>query len=88
MELFLSQRYNNFRRVLQTLYEATCLQSRLVPAEGYHRGLRGLFHDLRGYQAKRTFLFWIRNPKSKRNVVEEILDNLLFSYWLLVVSTI
>ena len=32
-----------------------------------------------------TFLFWIRNPKSKKNKVEEILDNLLFSYWLLVV---
>ena len=37
-------------------------------------------HDLRGYQAKRTFLFGIRNPKSKENGVEEILNNLLFSY--------
>ena len=43
-----------------------------------------LFHDLRRYQANRTFWFGIRNPKSKRNEMEEILDNLLFSYWLLV----
>ena len=57
-----------------------------VPAEGCHRRLKGLC--LRGYQAKRTFWFWIRNPKSKRNVVEEILNNLLFSYWLLVVGPI
>ena len=33
-------------------------------------------------------MFWIRNPKSKRNEVEEILDNLLFSYWLLLIRTI
>ena len=55
-----------------------------VPAEGCHRGLKGLCRDLRGYQTKRTFWFWIRNQKSKRYVVEEILDNLLFSYWFLV----
>ena len=44
-----------------------------------------LCRDLLGYQAKRTFWFWIRNPKWKRSDMEEILDNLLFSYWLLVV---
>ena len=55
-----------------------------VPAEGCPLGLKGLCRDLRGYRAKRTFLFWIWNPKSKRNEVEEILDNLLFSYWFLV----
>ena len=51
-----------------------------IPAEGCHRGLKGLCRDLRGYQTKRTFIFWIRNPKSKRNEVEEILENLLISY--------
>ena len=33
-------------------------------------------------------IFWIRNPKSKWNEVEEILVNLLFSCWLVVVGTI
>ena len=61
---------------------------RPVPAEGCYRGLKGQCHDLRGYQAKRTFWFWIQNPKSKRNAVEEILSNLLFSCWLFVVGTI
>ena len=31
--------------------------------------LKGLCHDLRGYQAKRTFWFWFRNPKSKRKEI-------------------
>ena len=34
------------------------------------------------------FSFWIRNPKSKRNEVEEIFINFLFSYWLFVAGTI
>ena len=76
MELFLTERYN---RVLQVF-------NLYMKQPGCHRGLRGLC--LRGCLAKHTFWFWIRNPKSKRNVVQEILDNLLFSYWLLVVGTI
>ena len=32
--------------------------------------LRGLCYNLHDYQAKRTFLFRIRNPKSNRNEVK------------------
>ena len=63
-------------------YIATCFHSLTLPnaiGECRMNRLKGLCHDLRGYQVKRIFLFWIRNPKSKRNQVEEILDNLLFS---------
>ena len=60
------------------------LQSRAGSSWGVPTSLKGVCHYLRGCQAKRTVLFWIWNAKSKRNVVQEILDNLLFSYWLLV----
>ena len=65
----------------------------ILYGRGWYRKetLEGLGHDLRGYQGKRTFpkSKRIRNPKSKRNEVEEIsADNLVFSFWLLVVWTI
>ena len=79
---------NSFRRVLQPLYEATWLQSRTGSGWGVPPWLKGFVTICVVTKLSVLFWFWFRNPKSKRNEVEEILDNLLFSYWVLVVGTI
>ena len=43
--------------------------------------LKGLCHDLRGFQAKRTF--WLESEIKEKQGGRDIRYNLLFSYWLL-----
>ena len=51
MELFLFERCNSFRGVNLNLYMNQLAFNPGPDPERWHRGLKGLCHDLRGYEA-------------------------------------